>query len=99
MAQGILGSADLPAAIDIMLFTVGATQTFNVRFANRTGTPAKVRVCIGSGDVPALKDWVTPDVTCLGNGIVEDTGLVCSSGEKVWVRADAAGVSVRAHGL
>lgn len=100
MASGKLGSADLVAATDTLLFTAGVTpQTFNVRFANRNTAAVKVRVAIGTGANPAATDYVDYDVTVPANGILEDTGLVCSSGEKVWVRSDAANVSVRAHGM
>lgn len=100
MASGLLGKADLAAATDTLLFTAGVTpQTFNVRFANRNATPVKVRVAIGTGASPAVADYVDYDVSILGNGILEDTGLVASSGEKVWVRSNTANVSVRAHGM
>ena len=100
MASGKLGSADLAANTDTLLFTAGVTpQTFNVRFANRNTTAVKVRVAIGTGGAPAATDYVDYDVTVLANGILEDTGLVASSGEKVWARSDTANVSVRAHGM
>jgi len=100
MASGLLGKADLAAATDTLLFTAGATpQTFNVRFANRNTTAVKIRVAIGTGGAPAAADYVDYDVTIIANGILEDTGLVASSGEKVWARSDTANVSVRAHGM
>jgi hypothetical protein len=100
MASGLLGKADLAAATDTLLFTAGATpQTFNVRFANRNATAVKVRVAIGTGGAPAVADYVDYDVSIGGNLILEDTGLVASSGEKVWARSDTANVSVRAHGM
>lgn len=100
MASGLLGKADLAAATDTLLFTAGATpQTFNVRFANRNTTAVKVRVAIGTGGAPAAADYVDYDVPINGNLILEDTGLVASSGEKVWARSDTANVSVRAHGM
>ncbi len=100
MASGKLGSADLVAITDTLLFTAGVTpQTFNVRFANRNNSGVKVRVAIGTGGSPALTDYVDYDVPVIANGIMEDTGLVASSGEKIWVRSDTANVSVRAHGM
>jgi hypothetical protein len=101
MASGKLGSADLGAGgADTLLFTAGVTpQTFNVRFANRNAVAVKVRVAIGSGASAAAADYVDYDVSIVANGILEDTGLVASSGEKVWVRSDTANVSVRAHGM
>jgi len=99
MATGKLGSADLAAATDTLLFTAAANQTFNVRFANRNATAVKVRVAIGTGGSPATTDYVDYDVTVNANGIIEDTGLVCSNGEKIWARSDTTNVSVRAHGM
>ena len=100
MATGKLGSADLAAGVDTLLFTAAAAQVFNVRFANRNiSSAAKVRVAIGSGANPAATDYVTYDVIIPANGILEDTSLVCSNGEKVWARSDTANVSVRAHGM
>ena len=101
MASGKLGSADLPAGgADTLLFTAGVTpQTFNVRFANRNGIAVKIRVAIGTGASPAAADYVDYDVSIPAYAILEDTGLVASSGEKVWARSDTANVSVRAHGM
>lgn len=99
MATGKLGSADLLAATDTLLFTASTVQTFNVRFVNRNTTPVKVRLAVGSGANPVAADYLDYDVTVPANGILEDIGLVCSVGEKVWVRSDTANVSVRAHGM
>lgn len=99
MATGKLGSANLAAGVDTLLFTTAVAQVFNVRFANRNTTAVKVRVAIGTGASPAAADYVDYDVTIQANCILEDTGLVASSEEKVWVRSDTANVSVRAHGM
>lgn len=99
MASGKLGSANLDAAADTLLFTADDLQTFNVRFANRNSTAVKVCVAIGTGAIPADTDFVDYNVTVQANGILEDTGLVCSTGEKIWVCSDTANVSVRAHGI
>lgn len=101
MASGKLGSADLAAATDTLLYTVpaGTIATVNVRVANRNSASAKVRVAIGAGASPAASDYVDYDIPVPGNGILEDTGIVCSAGEKIWVRSDLANVSVRVHGF
>ena len=100
MASGKLGSADLAAATDTLLFTAATTpQVFNVRFANRNTTAVKVRIAIGTGASPATTDYIDYDVTIPANGILEDLGQVATSGEKVWARSDTANVSVRAFGV
>lgn len=98
--SGLFGSADLAAATDTLLYTttVGKVTTLNIRFANRNASSVQIRLAIGSGASPALKDYLTYDIRMIGNGIIEDTGLVLSGGEKVWVRSDTANVSVRANG-
>lgn len=100
MTTGKLGSADLAASVDTLLFTAVANQIFNVRFTNRSAVAAaKIRVAIGTGGSPAAADYITYDSNLPANGILEDTGLACTAGEKVWVRSDTANVSVRAHGV
>lgn len=99
MASGKLGSADLAGGVDTLLFTAAALQPFNIRFANRNAAPVKIRVAIGAGAGPVAADYIDYDVTVLANGILEDSAVVASAGEKVWVRSDTANVSVRAHGM
>lgn len=101
MAQGKLGSADLSADVDTLIYTAPAnkTATVNIRVANRGARPAAVRVALGSGSAPAAADYIDYDVVVPANGIMEDTGVVCSAGEKIWVRSDVESVSVRIHGF
>ena len=101
MASGKLGSANLSAETDTLLFTAAAGKitTANIRWANRNLSSVKIRLAIGSGASPATTDYLEYDLTLTGNGITEDTGLILSAGEKCWVRSDTANVSVRAHGL
>lgn len=101
MGSGKLGSADLVAATDTLLYTVPALKvaTANIRFANRNAIPVKVRLAIGTGAAPTATDYLSYDQSLPANGIVEDTGIVLTAGEKVWARSDTANVSVRAHGM
>jgi len=100
MSQGLLGSADLSTpATDTLIFTAAALQTLNVIVCNRNAGTARVRIAIGSGSVPANTDYLWYDLALPGNTPGEQTGVVVSSGEKVWVRSDLANVSVRIHGV
>ncbi|WP_288075932.1 hypothetical protein [Pseudomonas sp.] len=100
MATGKLGSADLAAATDTVLYTVtsGLTSSFSAVFVNRSTDNVKIRLSIGSA-VPISKDYIVYDRIIPPGGEYERTGLVASSGEAVVVRGDKTGISVRAHGF
>jgi len=100
MTQGYLASLDISTpASDTLLFTASDLQTFNVIFSNRNAGAARVRLYIGTGGSPVAADNIWYDLEIPGNKPAEQTGIICSSGEKVWVRSDLANVSVRAHGV
>jgi len=101
MPGKILGGADLAAATDTLLYTVGTGKecTFNVSLCNRTTGNAKVRVAIGSGSNPANTDYIEYDAVVPGGGVLERGGIVADAGQKVWVRSDVVGVTARAWGF
>ena len=93
----MLGSVDLGAGgSPTLLFTAASTMAFNLRFCNRNITGCRIRAAIGVGGSPVAKDYIDYDLDVVANGILEDSLLVCSSGENVWVYSDTANVSVRA---
>ena len=101
MTSGKLGSADLTATTNTLLYTVpdSSLATLNIRVANRNSSAIKVRIAIGTGDAPAAADYIDYDVFVDAGGILEDTGIVCGAGEKVWAYSSMASVSVRVHGF
>lgn len=101
MASGRLGKATLTAVTQTLLYTVPAltVATVNVRVTNRNATPVKVRVAITEGGAPSVDDYVTYDKQIEASGILEETGMLCSAGEQVYVYADTANVSARVHGF
>ena len=101
MTSGKLGSADLTATTDTLLYTVpdSSLATLNIRVANRNSTAVAIRVAIGTGASPAVEDYIDYDLLVAANGVLEDSGIVCSAGEKVWAYSSMAGVSVRVHGF
>lgn len=102
LKSGKLGSADLAAGVDTLLVPVASADatsvSLNLRLTNRNATPVKVRVAIGSGANPAGADYIEYDCTVPANTPLENTALVLSPNEKVWVRSDTVNVSARAHG-
>ena len=101
MPSGKLGAADLAANAVTLLYTVPANTvaTASVRLCNRGAAQVKLRVAVGSGAAPAATDYLEYDAIVPANGILEDTGIAMSAGEKLWVRSDTVNVSARAHGF
>jgi hypothetical protein len=100
LGTGKLGSADLAAATDTLLMDAQTLDlVVNVRLCNRNAAPIKIRIAIGAGVAPAAADYIEYDSRVEANGVMENTGLAISAGEKIWVRADVANVSARAHGI
>ena len=99
--SGKFGSADLAANVDTLLCTApaGKTPTVNVRIANRADTPAIVNIAVGTGASPVAKDYVAFGQVIEPYGVYEDTGIVMTEGENLWVRSDSPNVSVRVHGF
>ena len=101
--SGKFGSTlDLVATTDTLFgYTVatGILTSANVRLINRNSLSAKVRLAIGAGGSPALTDYRLFDYQIPGFGIDEETGLLLSAGEKIWVRSDSNNVSARMHGM
>jgi hypothetical protein len=101
MASGRLGKADLAAATNTQLYEVPASTvaTADVRFTNRNGSVALVRLAITSGGAPAASDWIEYDSRLEANGVIVNDKLVLSAGEKIYAYASTANVSVRVHGF
>ena len=101
MASGILGKANLAAGADTLVYTVPANTlaTANIRVVNRNASVVKIRVAIGTDASSDAADYIDYDVSVPANGILEDTGIVCGAGEKVWVRSDTSNVTARVHGF
>lgn len=101
MSSGRLGKATLSAVTQTLLYTVPAltVATVNIRVTNQNTSPVSIRVAITEGGVPSVDDYVTYDKIVEANGILEETGMLCSAGEQVYVYSDTANVSARVHGF
>lgn len=102
MAAGKLGSVNISTpATNTLVYTVpsNTVSSLNIRICNRNASEVKIRVAIGTGVAPALEDYIDYDIPVAANTIMEDSGIVCSADENIWVYSDVAGVSVRVHGF
>lgn len=100
--SGKYGSATLVANTDTLLHPgvpAGEVHTCTVRLANRGTAAVKVRIAVGSGAAPTDADYVVYNESVRAGGVLNDSGIVLSAGEKVWVWTDTATVSARCHGF
>lgn len=72
--------------------------TVNINICNRAAGSAKVRLAIALTDVPTDDEYIEFDETLRHGKPLERTGFALSPGERVFVWADTAAVSVRVHG-
>lgn len=101
MPSGRLGKKALPQDNDWKLYTVPAATvtTATVSMVNRGSADAFVRLAVSDVDAPAADDYMEYDYKLPGGGVLERTGIVCSAGERIIVRANTGFVSARAHGF
>lgn len=99
--SGRFGSADLVAGSATLLCTAaaGKTPTVNVRIANRNDSPVIIHVAVGAGVTPIAKDYIAYNQIIEPYGVYEDTGIVMSAAENLWVTSDSDNVSARIHGF
>lgn len=95
----LLGSYDLSAGVAQLVggAALTASTQLNVRFCNRNADNVAVQLAIGTGSSPANADYL--DYNTSVYRALEDTGIVCSAGEKIWVQSDTANTSVRVFGF
>lgn len=101
MANGILGTLEVPATTDSTVYTVPA-DTFSVvtlNVVNRSTAPRTVRVALAASGTPDASEYIEYDVEILANGVLERTGIVLDATKNIVVYADSLGCSAVVFGL
>lgn len=101
MATGRLGTADLSAATETVIYTCPA-ETFtvaSVSFCNRGNSAVGVRLAVSDDDTPTDDEYIEYDAEILGKGVLERTGIIVGEGQRLVVRASAPSVSAVAFGI
>lgn len=102
MATGILGSVNLTAATDTLLYTApGNTFTVaTVSIVNRSNAAIAVRVGVSSSTTTiGTAEFIEYDTEILPKGVLERTGIVLNAGKSILVRTSAANVNAVAYGM
>ena len=102
MATGRLGTADLSAIslttvygpVDAATFTVAT-----VSVVNRGAGAALIRIALASSASPTDAEWLEYDVSLSPKGVIERTGIVMKTGERIVVRSSAIGVGAVVYGI
>ena len=101
MANGILGTSEVPATTLTTVYTVPG-DTFSVvtlNVVNRSTAPRTVRVALAASGTPTLAEYIEYDVEILANGVLERTGIVLDATLNIVVYADSLGCSAVVFGL
>jgi len=101
MATGILGTADLAATTNTVVYTV-PNETFGVvsiNVTNRNSQARDIRLAVSAADTPTNAEWIEFDSELLGNGVVERSGVVLDAGKRVVAYSNSTDVNVVVYGI
>jgi len=101
-----LAAQNLTAGVVTELYVVPAATrvVLTANLCNRAATLPKVRLAVTDGAVPTDADWIEYDTPLPAAGssegsVIERTGLALAAGQKIFARADIAGVSAVLYGV
>lgn len=101
MATGRLGTSDLAAATDTLLYTCPADNfaVVTLSLCNRNASSVRIRVAVGTNATPADDQYIEYDSELSGNSVIERTGIVLSAGQTIIVRSNTVNVSAVVVGI
>jgi hypothetical protein len=101
MPSGILGTADLPANTNTVVYTCPA-NTFTVAtlsLCNRSTATVTVRVALATSGTPGVSEYIEYDVEIGAKGVLERSSLVLDATKTIVVEASAISVSAVVYGI
>jgi len=101
MATGILGTEDLSATSETVVYTV-PNETFSVvsiNVTNRNTQARDIRLAVAASDTPTNAEWIEFDSELLGNGVIERSGVVLDAGKRVVAYSNSTDVNVVVYGI
>lgn len=102
MATGVLAQVSPAATTYTLLYTATTAAAVSINFLNRGTTAATARIAVGTitnNTSPATTNFIEYDVSIPANGVVERTGLVLNTGQKIVVYASTANTTVSVYGI
>jgi hypothetical protein len=101
MATGRLGTANLAAATNTLIYTVPSNyfSVVTLSICNRSNSQIIVNVALSLTTTPTTDEYIEYGTVILPNGVLERTGLVMNAGLNLMVYSSSANVSVVAYGI
>lgn len=101
MSSGTLGKSNLLANINSILYSapVNSLATITLNICNRNTTQALVKVAISTNNAPDDMDYIEFNAAIPPFGVLERTGIVVSSPNKLIISSNIADVSAVAYGF
>ena len=101
MASGVYGKSDLTATTWTEIVAPPATgvKVTTLNIVNRSDANRKVRVALSADTTITDDEYIEYNVTIPANGVLERTGIVCSSNNGLYVWADGTSVTAVAYGM
>ena len=106
MATGRLGVADLSAGgngTSVYLCPATTFTVATVSVCNRGASAVTVRIAITANDPasasPADSEYLEYEVSLTAKGVIERTGIVMKTGERIVVRSSATSVNAVVYGI
>src|SRR5210317_404815 len=106
MANGVLGSSDLPAGTytEIYLVPEDTFSVVTVSICNKNASSITVRLAVAKPDptgvlLPGADDYLEYETEILPNGVLERTGIVINASRQIYARSSATNTAVMVYGI
>jgi len=102
MAIGLLGTANPNPNLLFNIYTVpnNVTASLNISVVNMGITDANVIIYISDNTTTTADRLLESNATIPANGgVLERQGVLCSSGERLYIQSSSSNTSFRVHGF
>ena len=92
--NGRLATADLTASVSNSVYQCRQKYAVaTVTLVNRAYTPCKIRIAVGTTQIPAPEDYIEYDTEIPGKGHIERTGVAVDGQSYITVESDSDNVN------
>lgn len=99
MTSGRLGVAMSSAQTWVEVYTAPQDGTLSVRCLNQGSTDAKILLALSVLNIPSTEEIIDAGKVPRNGGMVENSGIPVSRGERVCLWAESSTISVRVYGF